>query len=274
VKLETLLLVCKSWYFAALEHKTLWSCLKIDIHDPISLSYWHFYIPLRLSRSSPTALFDIDLFIGLELLHKTEELTSIALMLIGTGGCIAKRWRSLSLFIPPHFLSPLFCVPTPSLISLEVYHLRPYNWSLPEAPALKKFYTIYSRCPYPDLQNITHLTVRGETPEDIDEEAISKAQKLIRLEVTYDGITGQLRGGFPALEYLHLGNAPTGRFLRAFSAPRLKTLLSPIAEGPLISTRANVRVYGFKHSRNLFSIWRGVCWKTWDQHTSMAFACF
>jgi F-box-like len=105
VKLETLLLVCKSWYFAALEHKTLWSCLKIDIHDPISLSYWHFYIPLQLSRSSPTALLDIDLFIG-ELLHETEELTSIALMLIGTGAVAASQSAGEAF---PSLSRPIFC---------------------------------------------------------------------------------------------------------------------------------------------------------------------
>jgi F-box-like len=226
IKLETLLLVCRAWHFAALGHRTLWSRLDMRIYNIEDLLYWKIHVPLRLSRGSPTALLDVTLIIGYKLPSPNgiEMLRSIVLDLIGTEGCVAKRWRTLFLHSLPDPVLSLFCVPTPNLVDLKLQFLGLQHRRLPETPVLETFCTIHSKWPYPDMQNVTNLTIRGLWLEDAEAEAISKAQKLIKLMVMHDSEGCQLRGVFSALEYLHLEDVLYEDSLNEFSAPRLKIL--------------------------------------------------
>jgi hypothetical protein len=70
--LETLLLVCRFWNFAALAHRTLWNDIKIYIgHSPTSKT-WRKRLPLRLARAGPAIPLFITLFNVLDLENRFE----------------------------------------------------------------------------------------------------------------------------------------------------------------------------------------------------------
>lgn len=59
--LETLLLVCRFWNHTAVEHRSIWTNLRIYLgHQPTSRA-WTMRLPLRLTRCGPNSLLDIDL---------------------------------------------------------------------------------------------------------------------------------------------------------------------------------------------------------------------
>jgi len=167
IKLETLLLVCKSWHYAALGHSTLWCHFKIAFILE-NASYWWRHVPLRLSRCPPTILFDIKLcavYPYSDSMTGKEKTLSIVSGFVGEGGCIARRWRSLHLGSLLREAWPLFCVPTPQLVDLKVATYRVQTrLSLPETPILQRFETRYSSATYPNLQTVTDLTIWASHP--------------------------------------------------------------------------------------------------------------
>jgi hypothetical protein len=237
LKLETVLLVCKAWTLAALGHKTLWSRFAISIKNSESLRYWHQRVPLWVSRSSTTCLFDIEIILNPD--HpscrpehfSSEEqllLASIVSDLTGLDGEIARRWRTLRA-IGVHDIYdctcfvPLLSFPTPNLIDLDIKRIRSLDGSFPETPILKKVHIEHSGWNYPNLENVTDLTICAQGQLQFDEEAVSNAQKLVKLSA-YCISTYSLKGCFPLLEYLRLEFIQDEEFLNSFSAPHLKTL--------------------------------------------------
>jgi len=226
IRLEALLLMCKAWHYMALDHSALWCHFEITVR-PENASYWQHHVPLQLSRCPPTTLFDIALGAVYPYRISTtgrEKILSIVSGFVGEGGCITRRWQSLHLDNLPRESWPLFCVPTPRLVDLKVVAYRVQRMSLPETPMLQRFKTKNSSVPYPNLQNVTDLTIWTESSEEFDQRAVSEVQKLFKLRILCEGFGARLNRTFPKLEYLHLDEVGSKYFLLAFSAPHLKTL--------------------------------------------------
>lgn len=121
--LETLLLVCRSWYEAAVGHPRLWGRLRICIgHEP-TIRVWSQRLPLRLARAGQSSPLDIDIRnafssrdlpdwagsilkgcknpeTGIKCMCSCPELAprtirSLLRILAGDQGELCRRWRTL-----------------------------------------------------------------------------------------------------------------------------------------------------------------------------------
>jgi len=96
--LEALLLVCRSWSNAALNHRILWSTFDIEIdiaNDPV---YWTSCVERRLARCSVDTLIDVEMETSYAMkINKSppfrEACERLLLALTGDSGEIARRWR-------------------------------------------------------------------------------------------------------------------------------------------------------------------------------------
>jgi hypothetical protein len=92
-------------------------------------------------------------------------------------------------------------------------------------PLPRTFHTDRFPAPYPDLHNVTKITVPGwHSNGNNDNEALIRADNLVTLNVGDCEGGFRLPGEFPALQHLSLQGRAGREFLVGFSAPRLHTL--------------------------------------------------
>ena len=230
--LETLLLVCRSWFAAATDNQKLWCTFDMGIFSKEALAYWTKCVPMRLARCQSDILLDITINILHQAdvpVHAYEPLLS---QVTGKSGEYARRWRRLILHVDDRedFMQPynvLFAnflrFPTPSLEELDCDSLRGHP-VLPDTRSLKMFHVpAFVVATLPDLSNVTHLRIGTSSSIrlDIDEVGLARAVNVKTMRIT-SSRPFKLTGTYKRLECLRIDGAFTEDCLRDFRAPRLR----------------------------------------------------
>lgn len=236
--LEALLLVCKSWYNAALSHGILWSILGINIETPEDVEYWTSCVKRRLARCSVDTLIDVEVDSTYTVKRiKTpvffEACGRLLIALAGDSGEIARRWRRFApndafMFLPPRMMARCLSFPTPNLQELELDYLRGDFTILPDTSSLETCYIRHlAISSFPNLSSVTNLTIDVDKP---DEEALSLAVNVVDLNIR-NWTPFDLGGTYSRLETLRIEGKLTSNCLKSFSAPKLHNLTLAVDRG-------------------------------------------
>jgi hypothetical protein len=271
--LETLLLVCRSWNEAALNHRLLWTWLDIPLHHICTVKLWLTRLPRRLERAGERVPLEISLgrheeqrryrdkpFIcrvckeynpGNPYYEKPDfyiHAKRLLTMLTGTDGELCKRWKSLTLrsINRGDFLCHL-SYPTPMLTMLRYEQISTLTAGIgkPILPSLPSLHTLHVvECKHlllPKLDSIREFVVDLGSllhPWSRSFPDFHTAMKLERLEIivpqsTRPALVYHFPDVFPNLEFLSFEGIEMPTNMTTFKAPNLQCL-SLILDGPSI----------------------------------------
>jgi hypothetical protein len=248
---ETLLLVCRSWSRAALDHSPLWCKFNIRSED---FQYWCTRIPARLKRRSTNTLLDIKITFGPS--HDMYE--SVLSLLAGNEGDIARHWRKFEILGSydyiyaddhPYELDKFLRFPTPNLCELILININSEP-IFPDAPVLKVISAFNSFIELPDLSSVSELYVNTSVSF---ESQLPRAFNLVTLHIypadahCYYHLPSTLRN----LTVLRLSELLLKDALEGFSAPALQELHLDFGYGSEFSYVADCRGIPLSHLREI-----------------------
>lgn len=229
--LETLLLVCRFWNFAALECKDIWSKLWLNIEEGPTASFWSRQLPRRLERSGPNSPIFFTLILDplypgcrsrkcLPVENRwyrdppppcncyniiKNHIRPILSAVLGTDGSLCARWREidircLSSDFPQDI--PFFSYPIPQLVSLNldsIVYRHFGNPFLPSRPSLQNIGVLHCTIPFlPDTSKATTIRFAGAYNNgsawpsyDIGPAGLEDAEQVRCLELEVRGIPSQ-----------------------------------------------------------------------------------
>lgn len=234
---ETLLLVCRFWSWAAIEHRQIWSKFNIYLDSLRNAQYWARQILRRLERSGSNSLIYLKVR-QLRFENVTSQMIRIMSSIAGSGGALCARWRVIDLDLKYVYFghdTPVFSYPTPLLTSLTLrgvklrrYYLRKVPF-FPSTSSLRTVTIVGCRTPaIPDIGNATFIqlancTIRGSQDSPIGFLPLGHAKQLQHLSL--DLLTGfRLPDDLPSLIFLHLGSRKIPDNIRDVATPSLLEL--------------------------------------------------
>lgn len=218
--LETLLLVCRFWKEAALEHRVMWSKFNIEIQGSQDARRWRQRIDRRLGHSGPDSPIIIRLRRDPKYSYGSVDIHRILRSLTGPLGFTCARWKEMELDVQGLIIElghDYFEHPTPILTSLKLNGMTlSYRTTFPFfpwAPMLQTF--VVSNCGsmvFPDITNVEfiglhHFIERKLSGCITDLSTLTKATRLrhLTLDIYAHAILQNLSNIPPSLISLYLG---------------------------------------------------------------------
>ncbi|KIM31849.1 hypothetical protein M408DRAFT_21052 [Serendipita vermifera MAFF 305830] len=166
-RLETFLLVCRTWHGVASQHARIWSTFNLRFKAVKDVLYWASCVPRRLVRYTASALLDIKLATSPDgdVFKVSKTFERILLALVGDAGVTGQRWRTSeidgrSTLELSHILEKCLSFPTPNLQEFRIDGLNCRRAVLPDTSALM---TLSMRnctlASLPSLVNVTNLRI-------------------------------------------------------------------------------------------------------------------